>query len=98
MIGGLRDLGKTVFLTTHYMDEAQALADRVAILAAGRIVAEGPPDELGDRDERGDADQLPAAAGRRRRRSSPRPLATARGCEGSRSRSRRRTPSRCCAS
>ena len=45
-IGSLRALGKTVFLTTHYMDEAQALADRVAILAAGRIVAEGSPEEL----------------------------------------------------
>jgi ABC-2 type transport system ATP-binding protein len=52
VIGNLRDLGKTVFLTTHYMDEAQALADRVAILAAGRIVAEGPPDQLGDREQR----------------------------------------------
>jgi ABC-2 type transport system ATP-binding protein len=52
VIGTLRDLGKTIFLTTHYMDEAQALADRVAILAAGRIVADGPPDELGARDER----------------------------------------------
>jgi ABC-2 type transport system ATP-binding protein len=52
MIGSLRDLGKTVFLTTHYMDEAQALADRVAIIAGGRIVAEGRPDELGGRDHR----------------------------------------------
>jgi ABC-2 type transport system ATP-binding protein len=52
MIGALRDLGKTVFLTTHYMDEAQALADRVAIIRAGRIVAEGPPGELGGRDAR----------------------------------------------
>jgi ABC-2 type transport system ATP-binding protein len=52
VIGSLRDLGKTVFLTTHYMDEAQALADRVAIIAGGRIVAEGPPDELGGRDTR----------------------------------------------
>jgi ABC-2 type transport system ATP-binding protein len=52
MIGSLRDLGKTVFLTTHYMDEAQALADRVAIIAGGRIVAEGRPDELGGRDSR----------------------------------------------
>jgi len=43
MIGGLRELGKTILLTTHYMDEAQALADRVAIIAAGRIVAEGTP-------------------------------------------------------
>src|ERR1700754_1839429 len=43
----LRDLGKTVVLTTHYLDEAQALADRVAILKDGVIVAEGPPDALG---------------------------------------------------
>ena len=46
MIASLRELGKTVFLTTHYMEEAQELADRVAIIASGRIVAEGPPDEL----------------------------------------------------
>ena len=43
----LKDLGKTVLLTTHYLEEAQALADRVAIVKDGRIVAEGPPDELG---------------------------------------------------
>ena len=43
----LRGLGKTVLLTTHYLDEAQALADRVAIVKDGRIVAEGPPSELG---------------------------------------------------
>ncbi|HWM55510.1 MAG TPA: ABC transporter ATP-binding protein [Solirubrobacterales bacterium] len=49
-IAGLRDLGKTVLLTTHYMDEAQRLADRVAILAAGRIVAAGTPADLGDRE------------------------------------------------
>jgi len=42
----LRDLGKTVLLTTHYLDEAQALADRVAIIKDGRILAEGPPGEL----------------------------------------------------
>jgi ABC-2 type transport system ATP-binding protein len=47
MIEGLKSLGKTIFLTTHYMDEAQHLADRVAILARGRIVAEGAPNELG---------------------------------------------------
>ncbi len=50
VIAGLRDLGKTVFLTTHYMDEAQRLADRVTIIAAGEIVARGTPEDLGDRD------------------------------------------------
>jgi ABC-2 type transport system ATP-binding protein len=47
MIEGLKELGKTVFLTTHYMDEAQHLADRVAILRDGRIVAQGSTEELG---------------------------------------------------
>jgi ABC-2 type transport system ATP-binding protein len=50
VIGGLRDLGKTVFLTTHYMDEAQRLADRVTIIAGGEIVATGTPEDLGDRE------------------------------------------------
>ena len=46
VIRALKDLGKTVVLTTHYLDEAQALADRVAIVKDGRILAEGPPGEL----------------------------------------------------
>ncbi|MDQ3963371.1 MAG: ABC transporter ATP-binding protein [Actinomycetota bacterium] len=46
MIQNLKSLGKTVFLTTHYMDEAQFLADRVAIIVGGLIRAEGTPDEL----------------------------------------------------
>jgi ABC-2 type transport system ATP-binding protein len=46
VIESLRDLGKTVFLTTHYMDEAQVLANRAAILVEGRIVAAGSPDDL----------------------------------------------------
>ena len=46
VIRGLRELGKTVLLTTHYMDEAQVLADRVAVIVGGVIVAEGPPDNL----------------------------------------------------
>jgi ABC-2 type transport system ATP-binding protein len=50
VIAGLRQLGKTILLTTHYMDEAQNLADRVAVIAAGRIVAEGTPDTLAGRD------------------------------------------------
>jgi ABC-2 type transport system ATP-binding protein len=49
VIGGLRELGKTVFLTTHYMEEAEHLADRIAVIAEGRIVAEGAPRTLGDR-------------------------------------------------
>jgi ABC-2 type transport system ATP-binding protein len=43
----LRELGKTIVLTTHYLDEAQALADRVAIVKDGRVLAIGPPRELG---------------------------------------------------
>jgi len=50
VIAGLRALGKTVFLTTHYMEEAERLADRIAIIAAGEIVAEGTPRTLGERD------------------------------------------------
>ena len=46
VIRALRDLGKTVVLTTHYLDEAQTLADRVAILQHGGILAEGAPDAL----------------------------------------------------
>jgi ABC-2 type transport system ATP-binding protein len=47
VVRSLQELGKTVLLTTHYLDEAQALCDRVAIVKEGRIVAEGPPAELG---------------------------------------------------
>jgi ABC-2 type transport system ATP-binding protein len=46
---GLRQLGKTIFLTTHYMEEAQALADRVAIIARGELAAQGSPSELSGR-------------------------------------------------
>jgi ABC-2 type transport system ATP-binding protein len=71
VIGGLRSLGKTIFLTTHYMDEAEHLADRIAVIAGGAIVAEGTPRTLGGRDRmrssisfslpRGDAvDTLPS--------------------------------------
>ena len=45
-IGGLRGLGKTILLTTHYLDEAERLSDRVAVLRDGEIVASGPPAEL----------------------------------------------------
>jgi len=51
MVKALAELGKTVLLTTHYMDEAQYLADRVAVIAHGRIVAQGTPSTLGFRDQ-----------------------------------------------
>jgi ABC-2 type transport system ATP-binding protein len=50
MVSGLRSLGVSVFLTTHYMDEAEQLADRVAVVSEGRIVAEGTPGTLAGRD------------------------------------------------
>ena len=50
VIRGLRDAGTTIMLTTHYMDEAQALADRVAVISGGKIVEEGTPSTLGGRD------------------------------------------------
>ncbi|MFL5863000.1 MAG: ATP-binding cassette domain-containing protein [Solirubrobacteraceae bacterium] len=51
-IRSLCQLGKTVFLTTHFMDEAQSLADRVAVMRGGEIIASGRPDEIGGRDLR----------------------------------------------
>ncbi len=75
MIEGLRAAGKTIFLTTHYMDEAQHLADRIIILRAGEIAAAGTADELSatlgyratvsfDAFADLDVDQLGAALGR----------------------------------
>jgi len=51
VIKGLAGLGKTIFLTSHSMDEVQYLADRVVIIAAGKIVAEGAPDTLAGREK-----------------------------------------------
>ncbi|HKV32370.1 MAG TPA: ABC transporter ATP-binding protein [Candidatus Dormibacteraeota bacterium] len=53
VVKNLAKLGKTIFLTTHYMDEAQYLADRVAVISAGQIVAEGDPGTLAGRDRAG---------------------------------------------
>jgi ABC-2 type transport system ATP-binding protein len=50
LIRRLRELGTTIVLTTHYLDEAEALADRIAVIAAGHIVASGDAASLGGRD------------------------------------------------
>ena len=50
LVRNLRGAGTTIMLTTHYMDEAQALADRVAVISDGQIVAEGTPATIGGRD------------------------------------------------
>jgi ABC-2 type transport system ATP-binding protein len=65
IVRNLTTLGKTVLLTTHYLDEAQALAHRVAVLARGEIVAEGPPATLAGRhlSETTIRFRLPAEAG-----------------------------------
>jgi ABC-2 type transport system ATP-binding protein len=51
VVKNLVSIGKTVFLTTHFMDEAQYLADRVVVIADGLIVAEGPPASIAGRDQ-----------------------------------------------
>ena len=50
IVKNLADIGKTIFLTTHFMDEAQFLADRVAVIAKGEIVADGTPSTIAGRD------------------------------------------------
>jgi ABC-2 type transport system ATP-binding protein len=50
LVSDLRALGTTIMLTTHYMDEAQALADNIVVIGRGLVVAEGTPDSLGGRD------------------------------------------------
>ena len=68
MISGLRSLGVTVFLTTHFMDEAEHLADRLMVLAEGRIVAEGTPGTIGGREAGGGRDPVQPPRRRRHRR------------------------------
>jgi ABC-2 type transport system ATP-binding protein len=50
LVSDLRTLGTTILLTTHYMEEAQALADHIVVIGAGRVVGQGTPDDLGGRD------------------------------------------------
>ena len=68
-----KELGKTVLLTTHYLDEAQALADRVAIIKDGRILAEGPPSSLGAGSGRSLVSWRGPTASRARARPTTRP-------------------------
>ena len=65
MIKGLRSLGRTILLTTHYMEEAEYLADRVAVLLDGQIVACAPPSELqrGEKSRSTVRFRLPAGTG-----------------------------------
>ena len=74
LVRSLRALGKTILLTTHYLDEAQQLADRVAVIRDGRIVKQGSPAELIGVGPEG-RDPLPRGRPRRRgrdRRADPR--------------------------
>jgi ABC-2 type transport system ATP-binding protein len=77
LVDNLRSLGKTILLTTHYMDEAQNLADRVAVISAGVIVAEGTPDTLGGRE-----DQRPVVSYRASAPGAPPPFDIAPDADG----------------
>lgn len=57
-IGGLKDQGKTVILTTHYIEEAQALSDRVGIIDYGELIALGTPQELMDKNDSKDLEEV----------------------------------------
>ena len=91
MIRALRSLGKTILLTTHYLDEAEQLADRVAVLREGQIIREGTPAELTGGDER-DRGALPPGRARGRDphdRTDPPLAGTDRGSACRRPRGRR---------
>ena len=70
LVRSLRSLGTTILLTTHYMDEAQNLADRIAVIANGRIVAQGTPETIGGRDRLQHPHPIRSARGRLGRRSA----------------------------
>jgi ABC-2 type transport system ATP-binding protein len=74
-IDGLRRLGATIVLTTHAMDEAERLADRIAVIVAGAVVAEGTPESIGGRDQHAHEISFTLPDGRRVSRRSTEPLA-----------------------
>jgi ABC-2 type transport system ATP-binding protein len=75
MIDGLRQLGTTIVLTTHAMDEAEQLADRIAVLVAGRIVADGTAATIGGRDRHAAEIRFTLPDGRAVRYATSAPLA-----------------------
>ncbi len=76
LVDRLRDTGATILLTTHYLDEAQHLADRLVVVDRGRVVAEGTAEQLAASAGHGRRDRVPAA-GRRRARPTCRTLGDA---------------------
>ena len=72
LLSGLNDSGRTVVLTTHYMDEAEALCDRVAIMDHGRILRARHPGRAGARPGRADPDHVHPARSRERPMHRPR--------------------------
>jgi ABC-2 type transport system ATP-binding protein len=77
-IDGLRRLGTTIVLTTHAMDEAERLADRIAVVVDGAVVSEGTPETIGGRDRRAHEITFTLPTGRRVSMRSAKPLADVR--------------------
>jgi ABC-2 type transport system ATP-binding protein len=77
-IDGLRRLGTTIVLTTHAMDEAERLADRIVVIVDGAVVAEGTPDTIGGRNRRAHEISYTLPDGRRIELRSTDPLADVR--------------------
>jgi ABC-2 type transport system ATP-binding protein len=75
LIRGLSEAGTTILLTTHYLHEAEALANRVGVINGGRLVEVGPPAELGNRDSAAATVSWRTADGRLQTARTPNPTA-----------------------